>query len=274
MSLRSSLVALGLVGCVPVYDPVVICHNANCDGTGRFLDDTMIGLESSLALRYDGKPMFDGVEIDTYLYSPSVTQPSTCLFAHDSLDPDSAATPNDAAALVAQFLTNVRPISWNEDRFYLKIELKPTVEGTDRFHTAQQAIQHVRCVIDMIEIATNIPEPVPVTVIIDSTSECQHQDFSDEMLAQNRTFTNPLVVLQHSGPIVSTRQCSDFPLDVRTFFVRSWRDSEIEAIRPAMVWMDRSSENTETLKIIRHIRPEYVTTSAAPYVRGWIEGYR
>jgi len=260
-----------LVGCVPVYDPIVICHNGNCDGSGAYLDDSMDGLAASLATTYRGKPAFDGVEIDTFLFYDASLDTSTCLFAHDALDPTTAATPNDAAALVAEHLT--KPIvSWNEERFYLKVEIKPTVAGTGDFHLADQTIQHVQCVLDMIEVATK-DTTWPVTVIIDSTSECMHRDF-ERQRAKFPTITNPFVTIEHSGPVVPVRNCLDFKPEIRTFFVRDWRDTEIEAIRPAMVWMDRRSENTETVKIIRHIRPEYVTTSTVPYVRGWIEGYR
>jgi len=269
MSLRSSLLVF-LVGCVPVYDPIVICHNANCDGSGLHDDDSIEGLRASLALTFRGTPAFDGVEIDTFLHFNETTQTSRCLFAHDE-DAENPNTPNDAALLVAKHLQQPQPM-WNGERFYLKVEMKPTVSGSDKFHTAKQTIQHVNCVLDMIEVATR-DSTWPVTVIIDSTSECLHNDFKD-LRAEGPPITNPLVTIEHSGPIVPVRYCQDNELDVRTFFVRDWRDSEIEVIRPAMVWMDARSENTETLKIIRHIRPEYVTTSKLPFVRGWIEGYR
>lgn len=271
---RSSLLVCALAGCMPEYDPLLICHNANCAGGGPELDDTMSALRDSLALEYDGRPMFDGIEIDTFLFFDGRTSASTCLFAHDSLDPASAATPNDAAALVAEHLA--RPVaSWNGERFYLKVELKPTVDGANDFHTAKQAIQHVGCVLDMVEVATRGTQ-TPVTVIFDSTSECLHRDLQDELAIEARAAMreNPMLELVHSGPIVAERNCIRFDPDIRTFFVRAWRDTEIEAIRPVMVWLDRRSENTETLKIIRHLRPEFVTTSAAPYVRGWIEGFQ
>lgn len=275
MSRRSSvLVALGLAGCMPAYDPIVICHNGNCDGTGAFEDDTLDALRASLALADGERPLFDGIELDTFLFFNARTKQSTCLFAHDDLDPEGAARPIEAAQLVAEHLQKPL-VSWNGERFYLKIELKPTVTGTENFHTASQAIMHAQCVLEMAHAATQ-RSPVPVTVIFDSTTECLHTEIEERRMLDEwlPLTTNPNVELLHSGPIVATRACIPVELDVRTFHVRAWRDTEIESIRPAMVWLDRNSENTETVKIIRHIRPEYVTTSAVPYVRGWVEGYQ
>ena len=275
MSRRSSWLAICALGaCMPEYDPILICHNGNCGGTGRYADDSMEALDESLALERDGRPMIDGVELDTFLYYQARTETNTCLFAHDAGDPDAAPSPMAAAARISQHLQQDIS-SWNGERFYLKIELKPTVFGQADFHDEEQLGIHAECALDMALAAVENTR-TPVTVLFDSVAECLHRS-----LYKRRTdarwaglFDSPLVEVMYSGPVVPERSCVRFVPDVRTFFVRSWRDTEIETIRPVMVWLDRRSENTETLKIIRHLRPEYVATSTAPFVRGWIEGYK
>jgi hypothetical protein len=189
------------------------------------------------------------------------------LFAHDGLSPDRAAHPLDAAALVAAQLQQDVP-SWNGERFYLKIELKPTVAGTDYFHTAAQLEQHAECALEMANAAI-ANSRVPVTVIFDSTSECLHNEL------QARIGDWPaLGDVVYSEPVTPTRECIPPHIDIRTLFVRAWHDTEIESMRPVMIWLDAHSENTETLKIIRHLRPEYIASSAVQFVRGWVEGYQ
>jgi hypothetical protein len=265
MRLRSSLLLIVLAACDPPYDPILICHNANCAGTGRYADDTIEGLAESLALRSDGRPIIDGVEIDTYLYWDGAQ--SHCLFAHDDLEPELAASPRAAAAMVAEHLHGPTP-AWNGERFYLKVELKPTVAGTNLFHTGPQLQQHAECVLDAIEVAV-AGSTVPVTVILDSTNECLH----DELQLRLTERSWDLEVL-YSGPLVPSRECQPVPLDIRTIRAESWRDDSLESLRPIMVWLDADAENTEALKIDYYLRPEYVASSHAPFVRGWIEGFQ
>jgi hypothetical protein len=107
--------------------PLLICHNSNCAGpTDPFRDDTMEALEESLALRHDGRPAFDGMEID-FIYWRAEDR---CLFghdlAHDAGGPDALVV----AERIARHLRENEVPSWNGERFYVKIELKPEV-GVD-----------------------------------------------------------------------------------------------------------------------------------------------
>src|SRR3954468_23925597 len=170
---RSSLIVLAMLsGCMPEYDTLLICHTANCAGTGLHEDDTLDGLTESLALRTDGRPTFDGVEVDTYLYFDGTE--SICLFAHDDLAPALAAAPGQAASLIADFLDQ-DDVSWNGERFYLKVELKPTVAGTNYFHDSEQLQQHASCALQLVADAVARSHH-QVTVILDSTSECLHDE--------------------------------------------------------------------------------------------------
>ncbi len=265
-----------LVGCqtslYPVADPLVICHNTNCAGTGKYGDDTLEALEESLAITLDGRPAFDGMEADTYLYFDGET--SQCLFAHDTKHLDTVAKPSEAAALLDAHLQK-DDVAWNGERFYLKLELKPTVQGSDQFHTAQQLATHAQCALEMaIEATRNARHPV--TLIFDTMSECILNELQYQMaLPRWETLANdPNLEILYSAQVVPYRACVPSRVDIRSINVRDWRNVPVDAIRPFMIWMDSHSENTETVEIVRHLQPEYISTSEVPFVRGYIEGYR
>jgi hypothetical protein len=68
-----------LVGC-DQPDPLVICHNSNCaEPTDVRRDDTLEGLRASLALEYNGRPVLDGMEMDSFWRASD----DKCLYAHD-----------------------------------------------------------------------------------------------------------------------------------------------------------------------------------------------
>jgi hypothetical protein len=86
--------------------------------------------------------------------------------------------------------------------------------------------------------------------------------------------TDPNLEILYSAQVVPSRACIPARVDIRSINVRDWRDTSIDAIRPFMVWLDSHSESTETLKIVRHLDPEYISTSEVPFVRGYVEGLR
>jgi hypothetical protein len=281
MRLRSDLFAVLAVvasaGCsvslYPEIDPLVICHNTNCSGTKLYEDDTLEALEESLALVYDdGRPSFDGMEADTYLYYDG--KASTCLFAHDTNNLETTATPREAAALLAGHLQK-DVVSFNGERFYLKLELKPTVYGTDAFHTAQQLQQHAECALDMA-VAATANSRHPVTLIFDTMSECilNELQYRIALPEWSHLATDPKLEILYSAQVVPARACIPARVDIRSIPIRGWRETRTDAIRPFMVWLDSHSENSETIEIVRHLDPEYISTSEAPFVRGYIEGYR
>src|SRR5688500_15731942 len=77
---------------------LVMCHNANCAGAPEpAADDRIASLTESLALRYAGKPLLDGVELDVFWHGAS----GRCLFAHDAEHSAGSAAAREAAELVA-----------------------------------------------------------------------------------------------------------------------------------------------------------------------------
>jgi len=81
MHRASNLLLLLLVACAERPEVLVLCHNVNCGAPHNLaLDDTVEGLAASLALTVDGRPAFDGMEMDVFWHE------GRCLLAHDASD--------------------------------------------------------------------------------------------------------------------------------------------------------------------------------------------
>lgn len=131
---------------------LVICHNGNCAGTGApALDDTPAALRASLALRWQDRPVIDGVELDTMWHRPT----GACLFEHgpgEVLPPDTVA---EATEIIADHLTRTE-VAWNGDRFHVFIDLKPYVAGRFDAHTPAERVAHADCVLDVLARLTAV----------------------------------------------------------------------------------------------------------------------
>jgi hypothetical protein len=136
-------IAIALAACTRP-SPLVICHNANCASPDAARDDTLDALTESFALAFDGKPVLDGMEIDTFWDGDN----GRCLFAHELGNPASVAA-TDAAQLIADQLERTQVVSWNGERFYAFIELKGYVGNSyDDRHTPAQFESHADCALD------------------------------------------------------------------------------------------------------------------------------
>jgi hypothetical protein len=142
-----AVVALATLAACDRHEPLVICHNGNCASPDVTRDDTIPALRESLALSRDGVPVLDGMEFDTFWYGKE----SRCLFAHDLVN-DTSTPASAAADVVSEYLGATTRASWNGDRFYVFIELKPQV-GTSFSdeHTPQQLIDHAECALDAVD---------------------------------------------------------------------------------------------------------------------------
>jgi hypothetical protein len=126
---------------------LLICHNANCATPGTAdADDEMGALVSSLALEVDGRPALDGVELDSVWDRAS----SRCLFAHGA--GGGAPDFSEATKLVVDYLARTGDVSWNRERFYVKIELKQEVDGNGDAHSPAEAASHADCVLDQLAV--------------------------------------------------------------------------------------------------------------------------
>lgn len=140
------LCAASAFGCARApASSLLLCHNANCASPGTVeRDDDLGALDASLALRLDGRPPFDGVELDTVWDAGA----GRCLFAHGAGTP--APLLSEATDRIATLLAGEAPASWNGARFYLKIELKPDVAADGRAHSQAEAEAHADCVLDRL----------------------------------------------------------------------------------------------------------------------------
>ncbi len=142
-----SLLAMTALAACDRHEPLLICHNANCAGPDTTRDDTLDALQESLALSHDGLPVLDGMEIDTFWYGAD----SRCLFAHDLMH-DTTTPATAAADVIAGYLGTHERASWNGERFYMIMDLKPHVgPAYSDAHTPEQLVDHADCVLELAE---------------------------------------------------------------------------------------------------------------------------
>jgi len=249
-------------------DALLVCHNANCAHPGTAdRDDTMDALADSLALRIDGRPVVDGVEIDTAWDASS----GRCLFAHgvEPGAPDLA----DAIRLVVAHLAQPGDVSWNRDRFIVKLELKPDV-GSGNGHSALDAQRHGDCMLDQLatlEIASRTGGHA-LTVIFDSAAP--------ELL---RTITErPRWTGKRTGERVEVKFEVGFDaavppdLEVDILTVRwaeidsSLRDEFAARGKVALAW--GRDPAPETFGKLSDLEPRYIGSNDALLMRRWLTG--
>jgi hypothetical protein len=128
--------------------PLVICHNGNCATNDVDRDDTLAALDESLHVSFDGRPVLDGMEWDTFWYGAE----SRCIFAHD-LNGNTETPVTDAAQMIADYLATTPQPTWNGERFYTFIELKGFVgKSVDDLHTPAQYDAHADCALEAARI--------------------------------------------------------------------------------------------------------------------------
>ena len=255
-------------------DPLVLCHNANCTGSlDVHRDDTLGGLRRSLAATVDGRPAWDGIELDTVW----IARQDRCVFAHrDRASADDAVA---AAELIAEHLLRAERVSWNGDLFVLKIELKPFVGPDLEEHDADQEVLHADCALEVADIvlAAGTAAGVEVEVIADSSDA----DLLRAVRARPRWagIARRRLSADFGAPrpfTPDTPRLSDFagiPLDLVEFHSGWLPDATIEAFRSMdvdlVLWM--FSASPEILAAVTAHDPAYVNTSEVPLLRRWLE---
>lgn len=270
--LCSALAALAAACAQP--DPLIICHNANC--AGKLVvhrDDTLAALERSLEITLDGRPAYDGIEVDTVW----IARQDRCVFAHrDRAAADDAITAGEA---IAEHLVTAALPSWNGELFVLKIELKAVVGPDLEPHTADQEVLHADCALDVAEtvLAAGAAAGVEVEVIADSSDA----GLLRAVLARPRWAEIPRRRLSADfgapRPFTpDTPRLSDLagvPLDLVEFHPGWSNEAQVEAFRSLgvdfVLWM--FSATPEILAAIRSNDPAYVNTGEAEFFRRWLE---
>lgn len=276
--MRGSAVVLALVlAACDRPSPLVICHNANCEAPEARLDDTLPALTRSLAKTYNGLPLVDGVELDTFWYGAE----SRCLFAHD-LDNDTTVPATAAAQLVADHLASTERASWNGERFYLLVELKANVASPyDSFHTPEQRALHAECVLDVLDIvlAGARARGHQLTVAFLSSAP----PLLRELVARPRwaaydgaTDLERMLVGDIFAPysgVVPELADYDIPLDGMEFHPDFMTRTRAETYRALGLDLFQWSfvMTSEAFDSLERWEPQFVLTNEAQLVRGWIE---
>jgi hypothetical protein len=250
--------SLALAACAASPPPRVICHNGNCAaGPDTAHDDELETLRASLGLTLRGRPVLDGVEIDTVWSRAS----GSCIFAHG---PDGTGVPAGAAAdAIAAYLARATPASWSGERFTVFIELKRTV-AADTPHTPDERERHAACAIDLARRLG------AATVVIDSAEplllEAVARRGGAFQLAAD--FGSPF-----DGDTDPFDRFAGVALDVIELHSDWTTDATAEAYRSLgvdlVLWM--YSATAETFAAIERVQPDYVLTNEAPLLRRWLE---
>ena len=271
--------ALALVLALAACDrarPLLVCHNGNCAGeVDSSRDDTPEALAASLALRHEGRPPFDGVELDLLWHGDD----EACFFAHGFDQADATPVPAaDAADAVAAYLLATDEPSWNGERFVLELELKGEVGPGFRGHAPDDLAPHVECAFDAADRvrAAALAAGHDLEVIIDSghpdvlRAALAHPGWEASGALASADFGAPAGITPNVYPL------GDFPtddLDVVSVYPGLLPHAQIEAIRSLDadldVWMFTAS--SEILDAIEHLEPPRVITNEVLFLRRWIE---
>ncbi|MBA2664639.1 MAG: hypothetical protein H0U74_20295 [Bradymonadaceae bacterium] len=275
-----------IAGCADEYSPRVICHNSNCvEPASPDDDDTLEALAASLALEgEDGRPLIDGVEIDTFWYGAT----NRCLFAHDLADPTRADDAPAAVALINDFLSeragDGRHTTRQAEEFSVFIELKGHValSKADK-HSPAQRQQHAACAIGLGQSLAQSATLAGYRVELIYTSfdplllAALHADSGFGPLKSGPTRTRLGILQGIRRPLDSqTEPLSAFPKELDIDFISVHPQWIRSADRHAFAsrgfelgyWM--FSLVPETLHAIEAHRPSYVTTSEARAFVRWL----
>lgn len=284
------LVALGggLVGCGGAdYEPKVICHNANCkEPTNPGEDSMMASMEASLLLEDEaGRPLIDGMEIDTFWSGEA----GECLFAHDLDHPERAVNAMVPVERIVEVLEGRqaagRPLARAHDEFTVKIELKGHVGPSKaEAHSEAQRAAHAGCAVAMGErfVESANLNGYEVEIVFMSFAPALL-----EALVEDPGYAG----LRGGGHSVrlAALQGIPRPLDSQTVELDRFRDDiGIDMISAHSHWARRPMYEAaqsrgmevgfwmfnivpETLRAIEVYQPGYVTTSQAPSFVAWLE---
>lgn len=263
------LVAAAVAAC-DRPEPLVICHNANCVGAvDPDDDDDPEVLRASLALRHDGRPAIDGVELDTLWHRPS----GACLFEHgpgETLPPDTVA---EAIAIVAAHLAQ-DDVAWNGERFHVFLELKPYVAARWDAHTDAEVAAHVACVLDAYDqLVAAAAGRHRLRIVFESSARLLAALVAHPRWPGRRDGDVEVRLAVEAELLVG----ADFPapevaVDILEYVPGALTDAQHAAFvardLELSAWMYVATP--ETLATIARHRPRYVVTGEALLLRRWI----
>lgn len=276
VELVAALVAALGAGCEQPH-PIVICHNANCgEPTDPARDDTLPAFRESLALEDNGRPVIDGIELDSFWRGAD----NECLYAHDVSDFAENTPATAPAQELANHFAQPGPIAFSDQPFLVLLELKAYVSAnTKDRHTPEQRALHARCAWDIYQIISDAAQANQRDVVI------EFQSFAPELLS---------AVI--AGKPASTPTPYTFgalqgvpgPLDDQTRPLHDYSGLPISDVQVHPLWFFEAqheailssgaqlsffwfSTTTEVFAAIRKYRPFAVDTSEARLMRRWLE---
>jgi len=276
MDARCSALAIVALCACEIPQPIVICHNGNCvEPTDAEADDTIPALRASLALEYEGRPAFDGIEIDTFWRG----EDSTCLYAHD-LDAERLTPALEPATELAAYFAEPGDITFTGGAFEVSLELKThvAVSKTAR-HTPEQRTQHAMCAWDLYKVIADgaVANNRDVVVVFSSFEPLLLKELMATAPASRPipyAFAGILGVPAPLDP--QTHPFGDYegvPLAAVEIHDQWIHDAQWEALRSMNVeivfWM--FSATSETFEAIEQYEPDKIVTSELRLLRRWLD---
>jgi hypothetical protein len=262
MQVAASVLVLVLVACAPRPDVLVICHNANCaDPHDLTLDDTLEGVAASLALTVDGRPAFDGMEMDVFW------DRGRCLLAHDANDLVDHVDVREGAMMIADFLRSHADVAYNGERFTMQLELKPQLDEPD-------LASHVECALEVFRIVQDGARASghELDLAIDSYDPALLRAFREHPAVDFEVRLG----LDLGGPPPFSPSNLVGVADLDLAFAELHPTWTSEAI---MQWVSSNELGLvlwtydltgQTLQAIRDRRPQYIVTGQARLMREWL----
>jgi hypothetical protein len=257
--------------------PIVICHNANCgEPTNPARDDTLPAFRESLALVEDGRPVIDGIELDSFLRGSD----NVCLYAHDVSDFAENTPATAPAEELAVHFTKPGPITFADTPFLVLLELKAFVSAdTSDRHSPEQLVLHARCAWDVYKIIADAAVATKRDVVI------EFQSFSPDLLRAIINLKPDATPVPYKFGAV---QGLPPPFDNQTHSLSDYSDLPISDIQFHPLWMEDAqheavlssgaelsffwfSTTVEIFAAIRKYEPAAVDTSEARLMRRWLE---
>ncbi|MEJ7603256.1 MAG: hypothetical protein WKG01_35540 [Kofleriaceae bacterium] len=254
--------------------PLLICHNANCAGpVDSERDATLSALDSSLALREDGRPPFDGIELDLFWHGSA----GDCRFGHAFAD--AAPVAFAASDRVASHLASSTDASWHGEPFQLFLDLK---EFREHSPDPSQRTGHAGCALD-VALAVGAAARTgghTLQVVFSSKSPA----LLAAVRAEPRFVAAQDLALRLAGDLgiprplgAETRPLQDYGhalgLEVMAYNADFMTQGQYQALRALDLalaqWMNTTT--IESLDAIERYRPTYVLASELPLVRSWLE---
>ncbi len=255
---------------------LLICHNGNCnEPTDPELDDTIDALNESLALEFDGKPLIDGIELDSFWRG----EDAVCLYAHD-LDTEQQTPATAPATELAVHFARPGALTFSGGPLHVSLELKAHVAASKTArHTPEQRYLHALCAWDIYRIISDgaVANAREVEIVFSSFEPKLLAEVMATAPASTPTPYRFGAIFGIPAPLDSQTQplgaYAGIPIDLVEIHAQWIHDAQVEGIRSTgaemVLWM--FSATVETFGAIEQYEPSMVVTSEARLMRRWLE---